>query len=223
MAVALSGSAAFGHGAAERPLARLPPAPPGDGAKAEQILRDVAGRVAAERGKPADNATSGQKTAKASAVRVADVVAAPVEQAKKALARAHGARTAGDARHARLLDGLALEWAETARDLLRAADQEAKALEEAQRAREIETQLERARALLAETQARRGRAAAELERLEAEARDAVGAAAAAEQARVEASKKGGVKAAGEKGEASKQGGQPAKPQGGQPAKKEGGR
>src|SRR5438132_568103 len=76
-----------------------PPAPPGDGATAEQILKKLE-----------------TLDAKANAT-----IAEPVKQAKKALERAHGARTGGDTSHARLLDALALEWAQTAETLSRAA------------------------------------------------------------------------------------------------------
>jgi len=91
----------------------------------------------------------------------------PCEEAKRALERAKGARSAGDVRHADELDGLAREWAETARDLVRAASAEmdAGALESA--AADAGVQAERGRALLEETLARRGEAAAELERLSA--------------------------------------------------------
>ncbi|MGK4007094.1 hypothetical protein WMF31_31015 [Sorangium sp. So ce1036] len=136
--------------------------------------------------------------AKAPASNAAKVVAEPVAQAKRALQRAHGARVAGDAANARRLDALALEWAETARTLLRAAEAEAAAVDAAERAYKIETKMDRARALLAETQVRRGRAAAELERVEAEARAAAQAAADAEAQRIEAGKRpavGGAKRA----------------------------
>ena len=288
-AVALPGGAALAHGGPERSLSNPPPAPPGDGARAEQILRKIEARIAAEKGKagstqaasksaaaeskpaaetkPATEAkpTAGtQPTAETKPTaeskptaetkpatpsdsnpaiaatqngdkngdknggeegggavkatrlqpgRAAIVVAAPAAQARRALWRAHEARTAGDTGHARRLDGLALEWAETARDVLRAADTEAQTSATAQRARKVATRLERARALLAETQARRGRAAAELERIEAEAREGAKSAAKVEEGRVETGKKEAAKQ-----EAAKKGGQgeapaqaPAKP------------
>ncbi len=58
----------------------------------------------------------------------------------------------------------------------------------------METKAKQARALLEETQARRGRTAAELERLLGEARDAKQRAADAEAQRLEAAKRGGAKA-----------------------------
>ena len=194
MAAALSHGDALAHAGDERPLTNVPPAPPGtDGAKAEAILREIGGQ-------PAD---------------AQRVVAEPVAKARRALGRAHGARAAGDQEHARKLHGLALEWAEGAQTILRAAGAEAKAQETAQKAREVETQLVRARTLLAETQARQARAAAELARVEASAREAAQAAAAAEQARVDASRKPGA-GAGKPG-AGKPGAGAGKPAAGKPA------
>jgi hypothetical protein len=168
-----SAGEARAHGEGTAP-ATTPPAPPGDGANAGRIIGEV--------------------EAKAAKDKLDKVVAEPLRHARKALERANGARTAGDTAHARMLDGLALEWAETARDLLRAAAAEKEALATAKKAREIGVQVERARALLEETQARRGRAAADLERAEAEAKEATKRAAAAEAERVE---KGRSKAGGD--------------------------
>jgi hypothetical protein len=201
-AAPLGSGEALAHEAGERQLTTVPPAPPGDGARAEQILRELAQRTEAAHAPDAkaatpaaegDEAARGADASRARADVAAKVVAEPVEQAKRALARAHGARAAGDAAHARRLDALALEWAETAQVLLRASAAEAAAIETARRAREVGTRLDRARTLLEETQARRGRAAAELERVETEAREAAAAAASAEQGRIEAGKRGGAK------------------------------
>ena len=92
----------------------------------------------------------------------------PLDEAKRALDRAAGARRSGDIRHVELLEGLAREWAETARDVVRAAavEAEAGALEIA--AADAGLQAERGRALLEESIARRGRAEAELEKLTAD-------------------------------------------------------
>jgi hypothetical protein len=170
LSVALSGMDALAHGGATgTPPITLPPAPPGDGAKAERILKEVQAR---------------SKGAGASAV-----IEQPVETAKRALQRAHGARSTGDAAHARMLDALALQWAEMARDLDRAAAVEQAAAAAAKEAKEAAIQVERARALLEETQARRGRAQAELQRVEEVAREAEKTAGAAEQARLEAASK----------------------------------
>jgi hypothetical protein len=97
------------------------------------------------------------------------VTRAPVEEAKRALERASGARRSGDVHHAELLEGLAREWAETALDLARAASVEADAGALEQSASEAGVQAERARSLLEEAVARRGRDEAELEKLSADA------------------------------------------------------
>lgn len=188
---------AHGGGALGGPPLALPPPPPGDGQTALGILKDV--------------------EAKAVDVRSKKVVADASANARKALERAHGARSSGDTSHAKQLDGLALEWAETARDLLRAADAEQAATAVADKAREATLQVERARALLEETQARRGRAEAEQERALAEEQAAKAAAAKAEEERIAsgkvkdkpkdkpkgsgkpAVKQGGTKADGKKG------------------------
>jgi hypothetical protein len=165
--------------------APTPPSPPGDGAKAEAILADVAARA---------KDAAAQK-----------LVERPVHDAKLALERARGARVSGDEAHAAMLDGLALELAESARDLGRAAAGEAASLAAVKDARELVTKVERARTLLEETQARRGRAVAELQKAEADAKAASDSAADAEQKRLEgkghkapAKKKPAAKAAGKK-------------------------
>jgi hypothetical protein len=119
---------------------------------------------------PSDRAMTEQILAAApSSSAQAALVRAPLEEAKKALERARGARQSGDIRHAELLEGLAREWAETARDLVRAAtiEADAGALESA--AAQAELRAERARALLEEAISRRGRAETELEKLSVDA------------------------------------------------------
>ena len=108
-------------------------------------------------------AGAGSSSAEAALLR------APLDEAKKALQRADGARKSGDVPHAELLEGLAREWAETARDLARAAsiESDAGALESA--AAQANLRSEKARALLEEAISRRGRAEAELEKLSADA------------------------------------------------------
>lgn len=93
----------------------------------------------------------------------------PLEEARKALGRAEGARRSGDTVHAEQLEGLAREWAETARDLVRAAAIEADAGGLETSASQASLKAERARALLEEALSRRGRAEAELEKLSASA------------------------------------------------------
>jgi hypothetical protein len=133
--------------------------PPSDRAVAEQILAQLA---------PAASATAAAApAASASPASSSDraLTQAPLDEAKRALERASGARRSGDVRHAEQLEGLAREWAETARDVVRAAavEADAGALEVA--AADAGLRAERARALLEESISRRGRAEAELDKL----------------------------------------------------------
>jgi hypothetical protein len=102
------------------------------------------------------------------------VLEAPLAEARRAVRRAAGARAAGDSTHATMLDGLAGEWAEVARTLLRAARVEAAARGEAERARDLGVRLERTRALIVEQQAHRWRLRAELDRYGDRSRAAAG-------------------------------------------------
>ena len=108
-------------------------------------------------------AAAGSSSAEAALLRT------PIAEAKKALDRAEGARKSGDVPHAELLEGLAREWAETAKDLRRAAATEADAGALETAAYQAGLRAEKARALLEEAIARRGRAEAELEKLSANA------------------------------------------------------
>ncbi len=192
---------AHGGGSAKVPQTRAP-APPGDGAQAEKLLAQV------------EAASLDPKYGK--------VVEDAVRSSVHALERAAGARASGDSAHARMLDGLALEWAETARDLLKAAKAEDEAMASAKKARELSVQVERARALLAETEARRGRAAADLKQAETKAAEAAQKASEAEQQRLLKSKSGDKVDKTEKksGPAPKKDGQ-AKPKSEKPAAKKG--
>jgi len=96
------------------------------------------------------------------------VIAESLGHAKSVMERARAARSTGDVRVTPFLTQLAMEWATTARDVLRAAKAEADAMSAAKKAAEVRTKVDRARTLLAETQARRGQARAELERLKRE-------------------------------------------------------
>jgi colicin import membrane protein len=115
--------------------------------------REVAQRVVNELGKSKASATFAKE---------------PLEKAQHALRRAADARAAGDHVHGAELEALAREWAETGNDLTRAATVEQKLAAVQKEHSETETRLIRARALLEETVARRGRAKTELETLEAE-------------------------------------------------------
>jgi hypothetical protein len=97
------------------------------------------------------------------------VTADAVLEAKNALERATRLRVAGDEAHAKAADGLALEWAETGRDVARAADAEGKAADLRQKALDAQAQLERARSLVEEAIASLGRLQAELDQASAHA------------------------------------------------------
>src|SRR5205085_972997 len=104
----------------------------GDGAAAEQIIKEIEAHAARD-------------------PKTAPVVAEPLATAKKSIERGHGALAAADPAHARMLFRLALEWAETARDLERAAAAEQVADTTAKSASDADIKVERARALLEET------------------------------------------------------------------------
>lgn len=97
------------------------------------------------------------------------------ELAKEPLARAHEALDRGqrlrdvrDEPRARLCDGLARTWAETARDVVKAAEAEARARAAREGALDAGAQLERERASLEEGLGQAGRLKAQLEALENE-------------------------------------------------------
>lgn len=91
------------------------------------------------------------------------LTAEPVGLARLALERGVRLHSLGDEPHAREADGLAREWAEVARNLVRAADAETKAAEVRRKALDEQVQLERTRALVDEGIARIGRLKAELD------------------------------------------------------------
>jgi hypothetical protein len=91
-------------------------------------------------------------------------------QALAAMERARRMRAVGDEVHARAADGLAREWAETARDVARAVDAEARAAERRRSAVESQAQLERTRALVEEGIAHVGRLRAELDKVQTSGR-----------------------------------------------------
>jgi hypothetical protein len=102
------------------------------------------------------------------------LVAEPLAKAEDALRRADQARKTGDSPHAALLDGLGREWAETAQTLLLAQQAEQRAADLQRRTAELESKTTRARSLLEETVARRGRARSSLDALDATADGGVG-------------------------------------------------
>ncbi len=94
----------------------------------------------------------------------ARAAAAALAQASDAIERARRMRAVGDEEHARAADGLAREWAETARDVGRAVDAEARAVERRRSAVERQAQLDRTRALVEEGIAHVGRLRSELDK-----------------------------------------------------------
>jgi hypothetical protein len=93
----------------------------------------------------------------------AAIASTAVAHANEALERALRFRQAGDEAHARAADGLAREWGETARDIVRTASAEEAATEVRRKAVDAQARVERTRALVEEAIARVGRLTAELD------------------------------------------------------------
>ena len=93
----------------------------------------------------------------------ATLVAEPLARAREALERATRLRESGDEVRAKAADGLALEWAETAKDLTHAADAERMAADRRRDALAKQAQVERARALVEADLAHVGRLRKEIE------------------------------------------------------------
>ncbi len=119
--------------------------------------------------------------------RARTVVARALKSARQALGRAHGAHLVGDGDAARILSRVALAWTRASRAVLRAADAEGRADVAETKAKELKEKLERARALLAETDARRGQLSVEVARAEAGAKLVTAGALESEKKRVEKS------------------------------------
>jgi hypothetical protein len=93
-----------------------------------------------------------------------------LDRARRQIERAIGLRVTYDEKRARAADGAAREWAETARDVLRAVDGETKAADVRRKALDAQAQVDRTRALVDEDTARIGRLKAELANAEKEAK-----------------------------------------------------
>ena len=96
----------------------------------------------------------------------------PIAQARAALERARRMRVAGDDKHARLAEGLALEWAMVAQDLARADAAETRSAAARAAASDAGAHVERERALLEQQLAENGRLGAELAKIDGAPRDA---------------------------------------------------
>jgi hypothetical protein len=124
------------------------------------VLGGVISTVAAARAQGDDRAAAEALVTPAD--KAAPVTAEALARAREALEQGTRLRAAGDEAHAKAADGLAREWAETARDLALAAAAEKQADERRRQALQAQAQLERTRALVEDGIARLGRIRAEL-------------------------------------------------------------
>ena len=134
--------------------------------KALAVAVSLAGVVAARPSVGAQEDGRDDRTAAEALVKQAapsPVTAEAVTRAGEALEQATRLRAAGDEAHAKAADGLAREWAETARDLSLAAAAEKLAEDSKRQAMQSQAQLQRTRALVEESIARLGRLRAELD------------------------------------------------------------
>ncbi len=129
-------------------------------ADAGKVLADLEAQLQAPKAADAGAAVSRQAAV--------EQTAKPLDEAKKALARAKELRALGDVGRAELAEDLALEWALTARELLRAVEAETDATEQAKEADELEAKAEKARKLLEDAIARRAKLQADLDALDRE-------------------------------------------------------
>ena len=95
-----------------------------------------------------------------------ELCADPLEKAKTAEERAKRMRVAGDEKHAKLADGLALEWTRVAQELARADALETRAQNARALASDAGARVERERATLEQQLAENGRLQAELAKIE---------------------------------------------------------
>lgn len=123
----------------------------------------MGGHARAEQGRGDDRAAAEALVGPMAKAAPAPVTAEAVARANEALEQATRFRAAGDEAHAKAADGLAREWAETARDLALAAATEKQAEDRKRQAIQAQAQLERTRALVEDGIARLGRIRAELD------------------------------------------------------------
>ena len=127
------------------------------------VLWAVTSTVGAARAQGDDRTAAEALVVPADRAPPAPVTAEAMARARDALEQGTRLRTAGDEAHAKAADGLAREWAETARDLALAAAAEKQADERRHQALEAQARLERTRALVEDGIARLGRIRAELD------------------------------------------------------------
>ena len=95
-----------------------------------------------------------------------ELCADPIAKAKAALERGTRMRAGGDDRHAKLADGLALDWTRVAQELARADALETRAQNSRTLATDAGARVERERATLEQQLAENGRLQAELAKIE---------------------------------------------------------
>jgi len=130
------------------------------GGAAKKALADLDAKKAA----PALSGSANGATTKA-----LEAASQPIAEAKKLLARAAELRKLGDVTRAELAEDAALEWALTARELVRAVELEADTQQKAVAADDAGGRAARARALLEEAITRRATLQKTLDQLEKEA------------------------------------------------------
>lgn len=133
--------------------------------ESKQAAPALSGAQPMDGGPLADDAGDAGTTPKSSPVVAAEV---PIAEAHKALEKAKQLRGAGDVARAELAEDLALEWAETALALTTAVEDERTADDQGKLAIAAATKADRARQLLEEAIARRGRLQATLDQLDQE-------------------------------------------------------
>lgn len=102
--------------------------------------------------------------------RAKQIAGSLLDKARKALGRAQGASLSGDIEGALILSRVGLAWAKASRALLRAADTEKRADTAQAKVRDLKEKVERAKLLIAETEARKGQLTTEIARAEADAK-----------------------------------------------------
>ncbi|MFO0547516.1 MAG: hypothetical protein U0271_03955 [Polyangiaceae bacterium] len=117
--------------------------------------------------------------------KAAELAGDAITASEKAIVRAHGAKSSGDEKGSQLLSRVALAWAGAAASIVEAANKEAAADAAEEKLASLKERIERAKALLAETEARRMQLDTEVARAEAEAAKSQEDRQAAEQKRVD--------------------------------------
>jgi len=133
--------------------------------KAKNTLSELEAKRSAPPPAPSGGDAGADAPKRTSAVVAADDA---IAEATSALKRAEEFRANKDLAHAELAEDLALEWALTARETVAAVESEREADDNAVQAVEATTKADRARTLLEEAIARRGKLQAKLDELDAE-------------------------------------------------------